>query len=264
MLQIVTKWMALFFVGSAVAIVLMQTGCGMLKPAEEEYPSDLSIQQLQQRMKVASDPDGIFGKSNSYVQKQMLESKKTFGSPETLIVEVKFKRPDMFKTTTLKDNQPVMSVIFNGKEAWLVNYDAKTAVKIEGEKFNRLKLLFALARPDNTYTEIFPDVKLTQCRINDEEFYKLNCADPKVQKEPFILYVGKNNFLIKKLETVENLNGDLSKYTAVMDSYYLHDGVMIAKEVTANDNGLHQNYKVIYYKLNATIDSAEFAPPAWE
>jgi outer membrane lipoprotein-sorting protein len=254
----------LFAGGLAVAVIPFLAGCGMFSAPIEESPADLTVGQLQTRMRIASDPDGIYRKSVSYVQKQMLESKKGFSAPETLIVEVKYKRPDMFKTTTLKDNQPVTSIIFNGKEAWLVNYDSKTAAKIEGEKFKRLQLLFALGRPDNSYTEVFPDIKLVQCRINEEQFYKLTCAEPKIQKEPFVIYVGKNNFLTKKLETVENIGGELVEYSAVMDSYYMYEGVMIAKETTTMLNGNKQSYKVIYYKLNANISDDEFVPPVWE
>ena len=62
------------------------------------------------------------------------------------------------------------------------------------------------------------------------------------------------------LETVEQINGANAKYTAVMDTYAMYEGVMIAKESTTILNGIKQNYKVIFYKLNAKIEDSEFTP----
>jgi hypothetical protein len=79
--------------------------------------------------------------------------------------------------------------------------------------------------------------------------------------EPYTIYVGKNNFLTKMLETVEQIKGVNAPYTAIMDTYAMYEGVMIAKESTTILNGVKQNYKVIHYKLNAPIDDSEFTPP---
>lgn len=248
----------------AVTGVVLLTGCGIFNSEPEEYPTDLNINQLQQRMQKASDPDRKYADANSYVQKQVLEVKKTFGEPVQSIFEIKFKRPDMFKTTTLRDNQPVNSVIFNGKQAWLINYVNRTVAPIEGVRFETLKLLFAMGRPGISYTEIFKDIKLSQVRIDEMEYYKMVCTPHLGEQAPFIIYVGKNNFLTKMLETFEMINGESLKYTATMDTYAMYEGVMIAKESTTVLGGLKQNYKVIFYKLNANIDDAEFAPPQWE
>ncbi|MEI8245282.1 MAG: hypothetical protein WCI51_05590 [Lentisphaerota bacterium] len=244
---------------AAAAGALLLSGCGMFG-GPEEYPADISIALLQDRMLQATDPDRKYADASSYVQKQMLEVKKTFGDPVQSIVEVKFKRPDMFKTTILRDNRPINSVIFNGKQAWSVNYISKTVAPIEGLQFETLKLIFDMGRPGVSYTQIFKDVKLTQARIDELEYYKMVCTPNVSGLEPYTIYVGKNNFLPKILETVEQINGVNSKYTAVMDTYAMYEGVMIAKESTTILNGVKQNYKVIYYKLNAKIDDSEFTP----
>ncbi|MHB9139256.1 MAG: LolA family protein [Victivallaceae bacterium] len=248
---------------ATIGIALL-AGCSMFSSEPEESPADLSLNELQQRMQKASDPDHKYAKAETYVQKQMLEVKKTFGDPVQSIVEIKFKRPDMFKTTTLRDNQQVNSVIFNGKQAWLVNYINRTVAPIEGVRFETLKILFAMGRPGIRYTEIFKDIKLSQVRIDEIEYYKMVCTPPLKEQAPLTLYVGKNNFLTKSLETFETINGEDLKYTATMDTYAMYEGVMIAKESTTDLGGLKQNYKVIYYKLNAKIDDDEFAPPQWE
>jgi len=244
--------------------IAMLTGCSMFSSEPEEYPADLSLKELQLRMLKASDPDRKYATAETYVQKQMLEVKKTFGDSVQSIVEIKFKRPDMFKTTTMRDNQPVNSVIFNGKQAWLINYGNKTVAPIDGVRLETLRILFAMGRPGISYTEIFKDVKLSQVRIDEIEYYKMVCTPPLKEQAPLTLYVGKNNFLTKSLDTFEMINGESLKYTATMDTYAMYEGVMIAKESTTVLGGLKQNYKVIYYKLNAKIDDTEFAPPQWD
>ena len=245
---------------SAVAGAVLLSGCGMFNGGQEEYPADISIAMLQDRMLQATDPNRKYATANTYVQKQMLEVKKNFGDPIQSIVEIKFKRPDMFKTTTLRDNQQINSVIFNGKQAWFINYANKTVAPIEGIQFETLKLIFAMGHPGVSYTQIFKNVKLTQVRIDELEYYKMVCTPNSGGLEPYVIYVGKNNFLPKILETVEQLNGVSSKYTAIMDTYAMYEGVMIAKESTTILNGVKQNYTVIYYKLNAKIDDSEFTP----
>jgi len=246
---------------SAVAGAILLAGCGIFSSGPEEYPADISIFKLQERMQRATDPDRKFADANTYVQKQMLEVKKTFGDPVQSIVEIKFKRPDMFKMTILRDNQQVNSVIFNGKQAWSVNYSRRTVTPIEGLQFETFKFIFAMGHPGVSYTQIFKNVKLSQVRLDELEYYKMVCTPNISGLEPYTIYVGKNNFLPKMLETVEQINGENAKYTAVMDSYAMYEGVMIAKESTTVLNGVKQNYKVIYYKLNAPIDDSEFTPP---
>jgi outer membrane lipoprotein-sorting protein len=246
---------------SAVAGAMLPAGCGIFSSGPEEYPADINIFKLQERMQRATDPDRKFADANTYVQKQMLEVKQTFGEPVQSIVEIKFKRPDMFKMTILRDNQQVNSVIFNGKQAWSINYAKKTVTPIEGLQFETFKFIFAMGHPGVSYTQIFKDVKLSQVRLNELEYYKMVCAPNISGLEPYTIYVGKNNFLPKMLETTEQINGENSKYTAIMDSYAMYEGVMIAKESTTILNGLKQNYKMIYYKLNAAIDDSEFIPP---
>jgi len=248
----------LFFAAGAGALLL--SGCGMFNGGPEEYPADISIALLQERMQRATDPDRKFANASSYVQKQMLEVKKSFGEPVQSIVEVKFKRPDMFKMTVLRDNQQINSVIFNGKQAWSVNYVSKTVAPIEGLQLETFKLIFAMGHPGVSYTQIFKNVKLSQVRMDELEYYKMVCTPNISGLEPYTIYVGKNNFLTKMLETVEQINGANAKYTAVMDTYAMYEGVMIAKESTTILNGIKQNYKVIYYKLNAKIDDSEFIP----
>jgi outer membrane lipoprotein-sorting protein len=251
----------LLFCFAAVAGAMLPAGCSIFGSGTEEYPADISIAMLQERMQRATDPDSKYANANTYVQKQMLEVQKNFGDPVLSIVEVKFKRPDMFKTTILRDNQPVNSVIFNGKQAWVINYTNKTVSPIEGIQFETLKLIFAMGHPGVSYTQIFKEVKLSQVRLNELEYYRMVCT-PKISGlEPYTIYVGKNNFLTKMLETVEQIKGVNAQYTAIMDTYAMYEGVMIAKESTTILNGVKQNYKVIHYKLNAPIDDSEFTPP---
>lgn len=161
------------------------------------------------------------------------------------------------KMTTKEDNLPTTSIIFNGQNAWIVYYKDKKRVLIRGKRLEQMKMLFALGRPGSTFKEIFKDVKLTEVYIDERPYYKLKCISKFKDTAPFIIYVGQNNFLTKRIEIPPNV-------TSVIDKYGLYDGVIIPEQTSEYVGDSKKQYKLITYKLNVNIDDQEFFPPLFE
>jgi hypothetical protein len=232
------------------------SGCQVLS-GPEEHPANISLAILESKMHKAMDPDGLYRQSKSYVQKQMLMVEKGWEDEKSYIVEVKYKRPDKLKMTTLEDNHPKTSIIFNGKNAWIVYYDDKKRVLLQGEQLEKMKVVFALGRPDSTYQDIFKEVKLFETELDEQPYYKLICQSKFKDIPPFIVYVGMNNFLTKRIEIPP-------KVTSVIDRYGIYDGVIIPERTTEIVDDSKKHYEIIMYKLNVDIHDEEFFPPIFE
>jgi hypothetical protein len=220
-------------------------------------PANISLSVLQLKMQKAMDPDGRYRKSKSYVQKQILMVKEDWESEKSYIVEVKYKRPDKLLMTIKEDNIATTSIIFNGQNAWVVNYNEKRRTLISGVQLEKMKVLFALGRPGSTYQEIFKEVKLFETDLDGQPYYKLKCISKFKDQEPLIVYVGKHNFLTKRIDIPPSV-------TSVIDQYGLYDGVIIPEETSEILDGRTKRYKLIMYKLNVNIDDNEFFPPVFK
>jgi len=236
-----------------ISIFFVVIGSGCMSDGE---PANISLSILQMKMQKAMDPDGLFRKSKSYVQKQMLMVKEGWGSEKGYIVEIKYKRPDKMKMVVKEDNVPTTSIIFNGKNAWIVNYQQRKRTLISGEQLEKMKVLFALGRPGSTYQEIFKDVKLFETDLDGHPYYKIKCISKFKDQEPLIVYVGRHNYLTKRIDVPPHV-------TSIIDQYGLHDGVIIPEQTSEIVDGSEKRYKLIMYKLNVSIDDNEFFPPAF-
>ncbi len=235
------------------SIIFVIFGSGCMSDGE---PANISLSILQMKMQKAMDPDGLFRKSKSYVQKQMLIVKEGWSDEKGYIVEIKYKRPDKMLMVKKEDNIPVMAIIFNGENAWIVDYQKKERTLIKGEQLERMKVLFALGQPGSKYQDIFEDVKLFETELNGQPYYKLKCFSKFKDQEPLIIYVGRDNFLTKRI--------DIPPYvTSVIDKYGLYDGVIIPEQTSETSDGSESTYKLITYKLNVKIDDNEFFPPSF-
>ncbi|MDD5698733.1 MAG: hypothetical protein PHH77_08980 [Victivallaceae bacterium] len=233
--------------------LVLGSGCRMFS-SPEETPADITLAVLQEKMQRAMDPDRRYRESKSYVQKQMLMVKKDWESEKAYIVEIKFKRPDKLKMVTLQDNAPFNAIIFNGKNAWIVDYRNKQRTLVSGEQLEKMKVLFALGRPDSTYEQVFKQVRITETELDEQPYYKLTCTSRFKDQPPYVVYVGKNNFLTKRIDIPP-------KVSSTIDQYGLYDGVIIPERTTEVMSGSKKQYELIMYKLDVNIADNEFFPP---
>ena len=119
------------------AALLALCGCSSL-PRETLSPSDLTVEELEQRMAKATDPEGHYAKAQSFVMRQELTTKRFLDSPLIQMVETKYMRPDCFKITTYDDNKPSLAIISNGVNSRFV----RTAVDRPAAWADRFVILF--------------------------------------------------------------------------------------------------------------------------
>ncbi len=243
-------------IGLAVVLILFLTGCEWLRDYQE-YPSDITIEELQKQMNESSDPDGLYRNAHSYIMKQTLTRKGIF-SDDDYMVEVKFKRPGLWKTTTFKDNKPMNAVMFNGRKAWIVDYRTRTSTELTGTVLARVSHMQTLLLPDSTFQDSFEKVALTQYRKNGIEYYKI--VGQNTGFDPITIYIGKYTSLPKRVETREVLNGMKVNYLSIMDSYAMYDRVMIANQNTVVVDNTTSISRVVQYRLNVELSDSEFLP----
>lgn len=235
--------------------------CGCLS-MEKEYPSDISLDELENKMESAMDPMGAFRNAKSFAQQQMLKVEGIF-TDQLYQLDIKYCKPDLLKITTLEFNQPQSAVIFNQGTGWTVNYPKRTVDEVAGTKLKQLNVLHNLSNPTARFQQLFSNVTLTLCRIDGQEYYKIACSENGNLKNQLFIYVGKNDFLTSRMRATfqTDANSRTYHYSTEILEYELMDNVMIPKESRIVFDDQISYATVFYYKLNAIIQPQEFLPP---
>lgn len=246
---------SLVYISLAFVISLI-CGCQSV----EHFKADMTVAEISERMEKATDPNDYYRNSKSYILKQEMKTMLN-GEKTTFTIEVKFKLPNFLKTTTFKDGKVVSSVLFDGKKAWEIK-DTGENEAITGKRLELVKTFAAVGHPANTLMTVFPKIDASEIKVGPKEYYKLVCHPKYKDISPYTIYVGKNNFLTKRLETKMYVKGQSFDYTSIIDRYSMYKGVMIASESTVILNkNIKQVFHVIDYQLNVKIPDSEFELP---
>ena len=237
---------------AALSLVGLMSGCSMFS-AVDERPADITLEELEIKKQQAMDPQDRFKEAQSFVQREVLTISKWFFSAQCT-VETKFKKPDRFRLTTYMEGRPLVTIIYNAGKAWQVNYQENKVEAISGSDLEQLRVVFDLNRPDSTYQSTFQSVDLTECEIDDHEYYHLHCVSGVEGMPPIDFYISKKSFMTKRL-VIEGVSDSL------IERYALEDDVIIPQEILGEQDGVTTRSKVVYYKLNAIINDNEFLPP---
>lgn len=131
------------------ALLALLAGCATAEP-EIESPADITVSELETKMRTAMDPDGRYAKAKTFIQRQIVSTERFLDDPEEQVVEVKFERPANFRLTTLDDNVPVSGLIVSGNNGWMVDYSGERIVELTPEQLDQLKILSGISNPDNS------------------------------------------------------------------------------------------------------------------
>ncbi|GEM_PF-1034350 len=242
------------------ALALFAAGCSSVKNVA---PSDLTVAELESKQMEAVDPGKRMHDIRTSILRQEITTSHGWGEPDTIqMVEIKYKAPDKMSITTFDENQPTTALIVNGKQAWRVDYDRKTSDDIGEEMINDIKFMQDLAKPTSKMSELFDQVTIDRCTIDDEELYRLTCVNP--EQNPFYVFISADDFLPRRITSNFVLEGGgTSAYDSHIIRYQMYEGLMLADETQINTDGLIQKGKVLYYKVNTPINDKEFLPPAF-
>ncbi|MBO7327145.1 MAG: hypothetical protein J6W00_00045 [Lentisphaeria bacterium] len=249
-----------FFAVFAVLAVLL-TGC--VSSGEKVFPADISLSELESRINKATDPEGVFAASKSYIMKQEVRVRQFLDDDDVKMVELKFEKPDKLALLTYDDNQ--LSSIFctDGKRGWVADCKSRKIVQLENEGLKRMQLLSRLSRPGSGgYADVFSKVELDKCIDDDGEFYRITCY-PENQPYPICFYVDIDEFLLRKMKMKVLVEGKTFDYENRIIDYEVREGVKIPAVTQLEQMGISQSAKVIYYRLNPVIPASDFQPPVF-
>lgn len=245
----------------AAAAVLALTGCASVK--EVESPASITLETLENKMNRAVDPDGKYDKAKSFVQRQIIVTERFMDDPEEKIVETKFQDPANLRFTSFIDNTEETAVIYNGKAGWFVDYNKKKVTDITGDTLERLQIVSVMASPQSKYSAVFHDIKITDAEIGEDQFIKINCRRNAGDLSHFEIYVNPQTYLISRIRVTLVTNGNTTVNDTVVNKYTICDGIKIPAETTINDNGIVQQARSIYYKLDPVFKDSDFLPPGF-
>ena len=241
--------------------LLLLAGCAT-EFHEEISKSDITLDQLESRMRQAMDPAGRFAGAKTYVMRQQITTEQGWMDPPIVqMVEIKFRRPDQFKLTTYTDNEPETAIIANGKSGWMADLKHRKSAALDGKALRRVLALVRLTDPGNRFEDVFSKVTLDKSIIDGEVFYRLTGSGE--DGTPVRIYIGAKDYLNKRMRMKFDVNGSTLDYDSQMLAYSMYEGVMIPDESVVRQGGTEQKTKVVYYKLDVPLDDAEFRPPLY-
>lgn len=249
------------FIYLPLLCTLLLTGCAT-EFQEEISKSDITLDQLESRMRQAMDPAGRFAGAKTYVMRQQITTEQGWMDPPLVqMVEIKFRRPDQFKLTTYTDNEPETAIIANGKSGWMADLKRKKSVSLDGRALRRVLALVRLTDPGNRFEDVFSKVTIDKSVVDGQVFYRLSCSGE--EGDPVCIYISAKDYLNKRMRMKFDVNGSTLDYDSQMLAYSMYEGVMIPDESVVRQGGTEQRTKVIYYKLDVPLDDAEFRPPLY-
>ena len=253
----------IWFLSVLTGLCVLLSGCA--SDADELAPSDITLRELEAAMNRATDPQGAFAGSQSYIMRQEIREKQFLDDDIEAMVEVKFMRPDKFALITYKDNKPSNIFCTNGKNGWVADCGSRRIVQLSEEELHSMLRFARLGCPGpGGYSSIFKKVELFRCSNRHGEFYRIDCSD-EGQSEPVSFYVDKDEFLLRRVKTSASVGKKGSfDYEAAITAYGWRFGVQIPLEMEIRQLGAKQESKVIYYQLNPVIPDSDFLPPVFQ
>ena len=248
---------AVFALGCA-----MLAGCASVK--EEIIPSDITLAELEKQIQKATDPEGAFASSKSYVMRQEVRTKQFLDEDNIKMVELKFEKPDKLALLTYDDNKVSSIFCTDGKNGWIADCKSRKIIQLDADGLKRMQVLARLSTPGSGgYAAAFPKVELDKCVDADGEFYRVTCY-PEYQKNPIYFYIDADDFLLRKMKMTVEVNGRSFDYENRIVDYELKEGVNIPAVTELEQMGVSQSSKVIFYRLNPQIPASDFQPPVFE
>jgi outer membrane lipoprotein-sorting protein len=259
----------LWAMGACTAIFagLLLGGCKALEEEEEApppgEPSDITVDKLCEKMSAATDPQGLYKNASSYEMRQsMLSVKKLDKDVEE--IEVKFQKPAFMKCTVFKNNKPIAITLFDGENAWNIDPDNQSNSPVpQGTRLNLVRAFADLGMPWKTLKDIFDTIDISIVTLDDgKKYYRLICKVKDPQIAAYIIYVGKNDYLTRRLETtLYKEDGSKQPYVSTIGRYTVRSGVKVALETAVETGSSTDTSTLVSFTLNPKFPDDEFKLP---
>ncbi|HPO90678.1 MAG TPA: hypothetical protein P5270_06420 [Victivallales bacterium] len=214
---------------------------------------DFNCREISIKIKNASDPNSVFQSAKTYIIKQKIEV--TGGKKGVFEAEIKYKSPDMLKTSYFFRDKLMNSIIIKGDKIWKISGIDNAAHEITGIEKERIKLFHDISSPKTLLCDVFDDMKIERVKINDEDLLKIICHPKKEDLPQITFFVAEGNYLQRRMLTT-NENGDA--YSAEIIKYSLIENVFIPAETKVLTGGIEQRIILEDFRLNTDIPDSEF------
>ncbi len=251
-------YLRMFATGFSALFLAVLTGC-----AAPEMTSDITLDELEEKMAQAMDPAGEYRNASAYFQRQNIEEEGLF-STNYQLVELKFQRPDKFKFSYFEKNMPVTEILSTDNKAWLINYKDYTITPLTGTNLDKVKVMLALGHPETNYDKLFSKVDLFLTRLDNKDCYKLVCQPTIERSNPIVIYVDKEKFLPVRMElTIKTADGEIRAISRI-EKYQNFGQVKIPALIRVEEGWKEYLTRVVGYRLNAHFRKDEFELPAFD
>ena len=245
---------------------------GLNDPGE---PADLTVEQLIKHMEAATDPEGNFKNSKSYILRQVIveESQKdvddnpftqrTRTSVDQYETEIKFRKPDFQRQISYRNGEPFASLLYKGGRAWTIDPKKGKATEITGHQLRLFHIFNSFSHPNNNLEDVFSTIDISTVYINGARHYRVVCRADDVEIAPYVMYVNANTFITTKMETILYTDGgEEFLYVAQPDRFEKRSGVVmptITKTTIGEDR--HEVILLREFELNVTFSDDVFQVP---
>ncbi|MBO5201539.1 MAG: hypothetical protein J6C30_02290 [Lentisphaeria bacterium] len=231
-----------------------------LNPPDEE--SDLSVSQLIERVRNATDPKGVYLNCNGYILRQTAISKekrrKTVVDHYT-VTEKKFRQPGQMRQTTYQNGIPIQTLLFKDNKAWIIDKNGK-AEEYGGQGMELFKNYIGFSDPKATEQTLFSTVELGVVYLDGIRTYRMICRTSDPNLPPYVEYIDAKTFLPVRLETVQyTADGKQLRYTAEPQDYRWVSNVLIPTVtlVTVGENKTEE-YETTEFVVNPNLSDLDF------
>ena len=194
--------------------------------------SDMSVDQLVQRMQQTTDPESLFRTARSYLLNQTIVSDltgKTNKTQERYTNIIKFRLPDEMVQISERAGSPIRMIYFKNDVAYMVDPVSKKSYRVkEGTGLNLIRVYSSLANLTKSITDVFETIDIGIVYENRVRFYRLVCHASDPQIAPYVIYVNAETFLTQRAETI--MYGEYGMqllYVAEPKDYKWFNGVLI-------------------------------------
>ncbi len=245
---------------------------GLNDPGE---PADLTVEQLIKHMEAATDPEGNFKNSKSYILRQVIveESQKdvddnpftqrTRTSVDQYETEIKFRKPDFQRQISYRNGEPFASLLYKGGRAWTIDPKKGKATEITGHQLRLFHIFNSFSHPNNNLEDVFSTIEISTVYLNAARHYRVVCRADDVEIAPYVMYVNANTFITTKMETILYTDGgEEFLYVAQPDRFEKRSGVVmptITKTTIGEDR--HEVILLREFELNVTFSDDVFQVP---
>ena len=231
-----------------------------LNPPDEE--SDLSVSQLIERVREATDPKGVYLNCNGYILRQTAISKEKRGKTVVdhyTVTEKKFRQPGQMRQTTYQNGIPVQTLRFKDNKAWIIDKNGK-AEEYNGQGMELFKNYIGFSDPKATEQTLFSTVELGVVYLDGIRTYRMICRTSDPNLPPYVEYIDAKTFLPVRLETIQyTADGRQLRYTAEPQDYRWVSNVLIPTVtlVTVGENKTEE-YETTEFMINPNLSELDF------